>query len=681
MKSRRKNPSLSEQTPRDQRAVEYLSSVLPATDPIRIANFGTRFSHCQVLGSGRFGAVEKLADSQEDGRFAAAKIVNISLFNHWTQDMGKIKRRIDDFLREYRRIQSVSINSDRIADFLGVAVENQKFILLSEFAEAGSVKDAIKETGLDEDIALKYFYQTVEALLFLHSQPEPIVHTDVKAANLLLSSSDNIKLANFGLVRDLTTGGFGMAVASEIAIDFRGTLLYLSPEVLTSELGPGDRRSYDPPADIWALGCTFVEMLTRFPPYFEFYEDRDNFYMDFTTRASKNTEQQLPYDCFSLVASASTPVRFLVNKVFDKDPVTRISALGLQQFLQAVAKEAPSHRDDLEEEFQRAYTSTKSSCGKAKRFLSPVDKKRNLFASIKALSTNSVASLRVRKKGSRSAPLKEDIELALKTDEEERDEETPVSKKRRKKRNRRKNHDNCKDLCFCLKYTTFRVSVFGGLLCKAITKVTAFVFFGLGALAIFFCLATGTVYAARLVVLQLCEECDLNTPPVLIISGIFVILLFALLFSCCMVALGEYKFRMVNKSLHKSRLFVPRPSKDIRLFGVRVVRSKRNPENEIDNDIIDDADEVPEVTPKLKDVDLSNYADAPTPVPTVTITNEDDDEVSPPIAFTWPAPSGGDRRPTIIEEEPSRKNANPTFSTTPPTMEDLYGDRPSPTFR
>lgn len=42
------------------------------------------------------------------------------------------------------------------------------------------------------------------------------------AANLLLTISDSIKLANFGLVRDLAVDGFGIAVASDITLDFRG---------------------------------------------------------------------------------------------------------------------------------------------------------------------------------------------------------------------------------------------------------------------------------------------------------------------------------------------------------------------------------------------------------------------------------------------------------------------------
>lgn len=94
-------------------------------------------------------------------------------------------------------------------------------------------------------------FQTVEALDYLHNLSPPVIHRDIKAANLLITSNDSIKLANFGLVRDLAVDGFGIAIASEITLDFRATLLYVAPEVLSSALGPGNRNAYELPADIW----------------------------------------------------------------------------------------------------------------------------------------------------------------------------------------------------------------------------------------------------------------------------------------------------------------------------------------------------------------------------------------------------------------------------------------------
>ena len=110
------------------------------------------------------------------------------------------------------------------------------------------------------------------------------------AANLLITISDSIKLTNFGLVRDLAIDGFGSNVASDIVFDFRGTLLYAAPEVLTSKLGPGNRKAYKKPADIWALGCTFIEMLVRFPPHYEYFGQVKEVLTEVIDRASGSQE-------------------------------------------------------------------------------------------------------------------------------------------------------------------------------------------------------------------------------------------------------------------------------------------------------------------------------------------------------------------------------------------------------
>ena len=75
-------------------------------------------------------------------------------------------------------------------------------------------------------------------------------------------------------------------MASDIAFDFRGTLLYAAPEVLTSKLGPGNRKAYQKPADIWALGCTFIEMLVRYPPHYEYFGHVKEVLTEVITRAT-----------------------------------------------------------------------------------------------------------------------------------------------------------------------------------------------------------------------------------------------------------------------------------------------------------------------------------------------------------------------------------------------------------
>lgn len=47
-----------------------------------------------------------------------------------------------------------------------------------------------------------------------------------------------------------------------------------------------------------------------------------------------------------------------------------------------------------------------------------------------------------------------------------------------------------------------------------------------------------------------------------------------------MVALGEYKFRMANKTLRESRFFVGRPQHDLVLCGITILEARKISEEE-----------------------------------------------------------------------------------------------------
>ena len=97
------------------------------------------------------------------------------------------------------------------------------------------------------DGQVKYYLHCIlQGLYYLHRQR--IIHRDIKGANILISNNGAVKIADFGLARIMTKGGYTNRVV---------TLWYRAPELL---LGMSD---YDAKIDMWALGCLFAELLTR----------------------------------------------------------------------------------------------------------------------------------------------------------------------------------------------------------------------------------------------------------------------------------------------------------------------------------------------------------------------------------------------------------------------------------
>lgn len=84
--------------------------------------------------------------------------------------------------------------------------------------------------------------QLLSVLDFLHSRTPPVVHRDLKCANLLLTDEGRLKLGDFGLSRVLAAPG--EAMTNRVI-----TLWYRPPELL---LGA---EEYSPAVDLWSVGA------------------------------------------------------------------------------------------------------------------------------------------------------------------------------------------------------------------------------------------------------------------------------------------------------------------------------------------------------------------------------------------------------------------------------------------
>ncbi|CAO1618540.1 unnamed protein product [Sympodiomycopsis kandeliae] len=117
-----------------------------------------------------------------------------------------------------------------------------------------------------------YMKQLFEGTLYLHQNK--ILHRDIKAANILISNSGNLKIADFGLARPYHDPGDlqgrpawkmdskGQPGWQGGEVNYTGMVVtrwYRPPELLAGE------RKYGPAVDMWGLGCLLAEMIVRRP--------------------------------------------------------------------------------------------------------------------------------------------------------------------------------------------------------------------------------------------------------------------------------------------------------------------------------------------------------------------------------------------------------------------------------
>ncbi|GFQ82385.1 cyclin-dependent kinase 9 [Trichonephila clavata] len=129
------------------------------------------------------------------------------------------------------------------------------FFLVFDFCEhdlAGLLSNVNVKFSLGEiKMVMK---QLLNGLYFIHSNK--ILHRDMKAANILITKSGILKLADFGLARAFSVSKNGQPNRYTNRVV---TLWYRPPELLLGE------RNYGPPVDMWGAGCIMAEMWTRSP--------------------------------------------------------------------------------------------------------------------------------------------------------------------------------------------------------------------------------------------------------------------------------------------------------------------------------------------------------------------------------------------------------------------------------
>ncbi len=210
---------------------------------------GKTISHYRILeklGEGGMGVVYRATDTKLD-RTVALKFLPPEM----TRDDEARAR----FLHEAKAAAALTHPNICTVHEIDEA-EGQRFIAM-ECLEGQSLRDRISSGPLELDDALNIAIQVAEGLEAAHG--EGIIHRDIKPGNIMVTSSGQAKIMDFGLA---TSSSRTRLTRTNTVL---GTFAYMSPEQSRGE-------EVDHRADIWSHGVMLYEMLSGRLPFQGGYE-------------------------------------------------------------------------------------------------------------------------------------------------------------------------------------------------------------------------------------------------------------------------------------------------------------------------------------------------------------------------------------------------------------------------
>lgn len=213
-----------------------------------------------LVGQGGMGAVYKAGDLRLPGRVCAVKEAMPALWGPARPESRAQAR------AQCRREATVLARLDHpnLPKVSDAFAHGPREYLIMDFVAGLNLGEVLRHQqkgqqaqGLPEAAVLAWSAQILDALAYLHGQAPPILHRDVKPANIIVTDSGALKLVDFGLVKVLQPED----QQTITVVQGRGTLPYTPLEQFGGDAGFADAAS-----DLYSFGATLYHLLAGQPP-------------------------------------------------------------------------------------------------------------------------------------------------------------------------------------------------------------------------------------------------------------------------------------------------------------------------------------------------------------------------------------------------------------------------------
>ncbi|CAL8265965.1 mitogen-activated protein kinase 3 [Gadus morhua] len=205
---------------------------------------GPRYVNLSYIGEGAYGMVCSALDNVTTSRVAIKKI---SPFEHQTYCQRTL-REIKILLR-FHHENIIGINDILRARRL----EAMRDVYIVQTLMETDLYKLLKTQKLSNDHICYFLYQILRGLKYIHSAN--VLHRDLKPSNLLINTTCDLKICDFGLARIADPEHDHTGFLTE----YVATRWYRAPEIMLNSKG------YSKSIDIWSVGCILAEMLSNRP--------------------------------------------------------------------------------------------------------------------------------------------------------------------------------------------------------------------------------------------------------------------------------------------------------------------------------------------------------------------------------------------------------------------------------